>query len=171
MNGTSPRQPIQRGRKVLAATSLLLVGTLGFGYGSGRIAETSASWTDQSHTFATFTAGDLKAIPTLQCFDTRSAPENTTINPNQVLLRWTAPDGFPDAPLDYEISWDGGLLGLGGTAPLQSGTEYKYTYTGSNLLSLNIRFTVRPILHSWTGPVAEINARGITLLFVSSLDC
>lgn len=171
MTEASPRHPSQKRRKVLAMSSLLLVGILGFGYGSGRIAETSASWTDQSHTSAAFTAGELNAIQTLQCFDTRSAPNNTIINPNQVLLRWTAPDGFADAPLYYEISWDSGLLGSGGTAPLQSGSEYKYTYNGSNLLSLNITFTVRPVLHSWTGPSAATSAAGITLLFVSSLDC
>ena len=165
--GTLPR------RKIIAVLLVLVLSLAGLA--NTRIASTTATWTERSNASAQFSAASLGPVKSssFQCFDIDSGLLGTKLLSNELLFTWDDPIGFEDRPMEYRITWDGGILGAKGEARITDGTnQYKYrAVLLGQILSFNIDFKVYPVYGTWEGPPTTYTARTISLLLSVTMDC
>ncbi|OAH43640.1 hypothetical protein AYJ66_05300 [Dietzia cinnamea] len=125
----------------IGALALALLG------GAGALNSTDAAWVDEEQATASFTAGTLGPVQNLECRDKRDTLLG--LGTRELELSWQRPEGVPaDAPVEYLVTWDGGLLGEHGKAPAVE-TKYRYE-AGPSLADLGpFTFTVYAQLDDW----------------------
>lgn len=135
------------------------------------VTRTTAAWTDEEYATSTFTAGELGPVPqqSFECHDEESLLELGLLK-NQLLLNWEEPSGIPEGtPIEYEVTWDDGLLGGSGTDTV---TESRFLYeTQLSLLSVGVRFTVTPRIESWEGTTLVYRAALVALVVPIRIAC